>query len=209
MTDEYKTISGGVKVEIKVRDSRFIALASPSITKTEAEEFIAGLRRFYHDATHVCYAYRCGAVADTFRFNDDGEPRGTAGKPILAAIERYGLTDIVVAVIRYFGGTKLGVGGLRRAYGGAAEHALASAAVVTKYAIEPLRISFPHALIGNVMHVASRCGAKIVDTLYDEEVHVVLEIRKSRAEELRKFLMDQTSGNLRFTSEGSQLNPDP
>ena len=209
MTDEYRTISSSVEAQIKVRDSRFIASASPSITKTQAEEFIAGLRRTYHDATHVCYAYRCGTAGDTFRLNDDGEPSGTAGKPILAAIERYGLTDIVVAVTRYFGGTKLGVGGLRRAYGDAAEHVLATASIITKFAIEPLRISFPHTLIGNVMHAASRCGAKIVDTSYDEEVHLLLEIRKSKAEELRQFLLDQTSGNLRFTPEVPQSDGQP
>ena len=190
--------------EVKVRDSRFIASASPSITKTHAEEFIVGLRKLYHDATHVCYAYRCGIAGDTFRLNDDGEPGGTAGKAILAAIDRFGLTDIVLAVTRYFGGTKLGVGGLRRAYGDAAERVLATAPLVTKFAVEPLRISFPHSQIGNVMHAASRCSAKIVDTSYDEEVHLLLEIRKSKAEDLRRFLLDQTSGNLRFTTEVPQ-----
>lgn len=198
-TDEYKTIGGRVKVEHKVRDSRFIASASPSITKSQAEEFVTDLKKLYHDATHNCFAYRCGLAGNIYRFHDDGEPGGTAGRPILAAIDKSGLTDLVVVVTRYFGGTKLGVGGLRRAYGDAAEQVLASAAVITKHAHEQLRISFPHAHINNVMHVASRCDAKIVDTVYDEEVHIVLEIRKSKVEEIRGLLMNQTSGNLRFT----------
>lgn len=199
LKDEYRTIAGGAEVRLKVKDSKFIASASPSITKTQAEEFVAGLRKLHHDATHNCYAYRCGADGSTYRFNDDGEPGGAAGKPILAAIDKFGLTDIVVVVTRYFGGTKLGVGGLRRAYSDAAEQALASASLITKYAVEELRVSFPHSHIGNVMHAASRCGAKIMDTQYDEEVHIVLEIRRSKSADLRSLLMNQTSGNLRFT----------
>jgi putative IMPACT (imprinted ancient) family translation regulator len=101
-----------------------------------------------------------------------------------------------VVVTRYFGGTKLGVGGLIRAYGNAAEEALASAVQITKYKVDVARVSFPHSYISNVMHVASKCGARIVDTTYDEEVHLVLEIRKSKAEELRLLLLNQTSGNV-------------
>ncbi len=206
LTDEYRTIARGAEAGFKVQDSKFIASASPSTTKTQAEEFVAGLKKLRHDATHNCFAYRCGVDGATFRFNDDGEPSGTAGKPILVAIDKFGLTDIVVVVTRYFGGTKLGVGGLRRAYSDAAERALASASLLTRYAVEELRVSFPHSHIGKVMHVASRCGAKILDTQYDEEVHVVLEIRRSRREDLRSLLMNQTNGNLRFTS-GTALNP--
>lgn len=205
--DEYRTITRGAEAGFKVQDSKFIASASPSITRTEAEEFVAGLKKLRHDATHNCFAYRCGVDGAAFRFNDDGEPSGTAGKPILAAIDKFGLTDIVVVVTRYFGGTKLGVGGLRRAYSDAAERVLASAPLITRYAVEELRVSFPHSHIGNVMHAASRCGAKILDTQYDEEVHVVLEVRKSRRENLRSLLMDQTNGNLRFTS-GTTLKPE-
>jgi putative IMPACT (imprinted ancient) family translation regulator len=105
-----------------------------------------------------------------------------------------------VVVTRYFGGTKLGVGGLIRAYGDAAEQTLVSAEHMTKYLLESFRVSFPHSHIGSVMHVASKCGVRIVDTQYDEEVHLVLEIRKSKAEELRSSLVNHTSGNLRIKS---------
>lgn len=197
--DEYKTITGQVRVELKVLGSKFIASVSSSTTKSEAEEFVARMKKQYHDATHNCYAYRCGTEGSLFRFNDDGEPSGTAGKPILAAIDKAGLTDVCVVVTRYFGGTKLGVGGLARAYGEAAEKALSAAERVTKFLVELFRVSFPHSQISNVMHVASKCGARIADTVYDEEVHLVLEIRRSKVEELRTLLVDHTSGNTRFT----------
>ena len=198
-TDEYRTINGQARFELKVQGSKFIASVLPSRTKPEAEEFVVLTKKQYHDATHNCYAYRCGTERSLFRFNDDGEPSGTAGKPILAAIDKAGLTDVCVIVTRYFGGTKLGVGGLIRAYGEAAEQALSASEQVTRYVYDAVRVSFPHSRISNVMHVASRCGARIVDTVYDEEVHLVLEIRRSQAEKLHSQLVDHTSGNIRFT----------
>ncbi|MBM2841498.1 MAG: hypothetical protein HW412_2026 [Bacteroidetes bacterium] len=104
----------------------------------------------------------------------------------------------MVVVTRYFGGTKLGVGGLIRAYSDAAELALQSSQQITKYVVDSFRISFPHSHISNVMHVASKCNARILDTLYDEEVHLVLETRKSKSEELRSLLVNHTSGNVRI-----------
>lgn len=197
-SDEYKTIREEVLAETKVQGSRFIATASPSTTKSDAEEFVARLRKQYHDATHNCFAYRCGTEGSLFRSGDDGEPAGTAGRPILAAVDKHCLTDVCVVVTRYFGGTKLGVGGLIRAYGGAAEQALSSANIVTKFVLESLEVSFPHAHVGNVMHVVSQSGARIVGTTYDEDAHLVLEIRKSKVDELRVLLIDHTSGKIRF-----------
>jgi putative IMPACT (imprinted ancient) family translation regulator len=110
------------------------------------------------------------------------------------------LTDVCVVVTRYFGGTKLGVGGLIRAYGDAAEHVFASTEQVTKYLLDAFSVSFPHAHISTIMHVASLCGARIVETAYDEEVHCVLEIRKSKAGELRSSLVNHTGGNVRIKS---------
>lgn len=198
-TDEYKTINEAVRTELKVQGSRFIASVSPSSTKLAAEEFIARTKKKFHDATHNCYAYRCGTGGTLYRFNDSGEPSGTAGKPILAAIDKAGLTDVCVVVTRYFGGTKLGVGGLIRAYGEAAEQTLSSAEQVTRFVYDTFRASFPHSLISNVMHVASKCGAKIADTIYDEEVHLELVVRRSKAGEFHSQLVDHTGGNIRFT----------
>ena len=201
-SDEYRTVSGEYCHETKVHGSRFIATVMPSSTKSEAEEFIGRLKNHFHDATHNCYAYRCGTDANQFRVNDDGEPGGTAGKPILAAIDKRGLTDVVVVVTRYFGGTKLGVGGLIRAYGDAAEKVLSSSTIVTRYLYDVIHVAFPHAYIGAVMHVASMCNAKIADTQYDEEVHLTMEVRRSKCEELRTLLLNNTNGNIRFKPEG-------
>lgn len=198
VNDEYKTIVGEVHAEIRVQGSRFIATALPVVTKEAAEQFIVRIRKSRHDATHNCYAYRLGFDAQQFRYNDDGEPNGTAGKPILTAIDKFTLTNTMVVVTRYFGGTKLGVGGLARAYGDAAEQALSSADVVTRYLSDHVRISFPHSRISNVMHVVSKIGARITDTVYDEEVHLEIDIRQSRTAELKAALVEQTSGNIRM-----------
>ncbi|MBM2845918.1 MAG: hypothetical protein HW407_1230 [Bacteroidetes bacterium] len=198
-TDEFKTLQNQVRQEIRVQGSRFICTLHPVRTKEEAEEFVGRIRKEFFNATHHCYAYRLGTAGDRFRYNDDGEPGGTGGKPILTAIDRIGLTDVVAVVTRYFGGTKLGVGGLARAYGEAAEKAMSSAEPVTRYVLLALRVSFPHTHISNVMHVVSKLGARIVDTVYDEEVHLQLEIRVSRREELQSSLVNHTSGNIRFT----------
>ena len=198
VNDEYNTIQGETKAETRVQGSRFLAAAFPILTKDDAEAFISRIRKSLHDATHHCYAYRIGTEERQFRFNDDGEPAGSAGKPILAAIDGLHLTDVIVVVTRYFGGTKLGVGGLVRAYSGAAGAALSMARVVTKYQTGVIRASFPHSCISNVMHVIAKLDACIVNTLYDEEVHLDIEIRTSRSDELASALIEHTSGNVKL-----------
>lgn len=196
MTDEFKTIKGLARAETNVQGSRFLAAALPVATKQEAEQFLAREKKDFWDASHHCFAYRLGTEGTLFRYGDAGEPTGSAGKPILAAIDAHGLTDVIVVVTRYFGGTKLGVGGLARAYNEAAMLALQRAEIVTKYKTTMLEATFPHSRIGDVMHVVSKLGAKIVDTMYEEDVHAVLEIRRSKAEELKEALVNQTRGNI-------------
>lgn len=204
MVDEFRTIRSESRAEAKVHASRFIATALQVTTKPAAEEFIARIRKEFWDATHNCFAYRLGVEGKEFRFNDDGEPSGSAGKPILTAIEKLELTNVAVVVTRYFGGTKLGVGGLARAYGDAAEHALMKAERITQYVTQTLEATFPHSHIGNVMHVVSKFGARIVETRYDEEIHMTLEVRGSRCEELKTTLVNQTSGNIALnTTKGT------
>lgn len=198
MKDEYKTIQSERRDETKVQGSRFIATVSPVSTRIEADIVVERIRKEFWNATHHCFAYRLGMGNDTFRFNDDGEPNGSAGKPILAAMDKFELTDTIVVVTRYFGGTKLGVGGLIRAYGGSAEQALAKAKKVVRFKTEIVQATFPHSHISNVMHVVSKAGARIVDTLYDEDVHAMLEIRLTKKEELRAALTNQTNGNISF-----------
>jgi len=200
MSDEFTTIEREVRAETKIRGSRFIAIAAPTAGRGEADRLLSSVRTEFHDATHHCFAYRLGAEGAEFRYSDAGEPAGTAGKPILVSIDRRGLTNVCVVVARYFGGTKLGVGGLMRAYGEAADRALAAAHLLVRFTTELLDASFSHAQISNVMHVVSKTGAKIVDTAYDEEVHLQLEIRRSKAGELSSLLIDQTRGNIRLKS---------
>jgi len=199
MTDEYVTIRLLVREEVKIKGSRFIAAAGPARGQADVDALLAGERKRYHGATHYCYAFRLGKAGEVSHYSDAGEPSGSAGRPILAAIDRSGFTEVAVVVTRYFGGTKLGAGGLARAYGEVADRALRSAEPVTCYATAPLRITFPHALVGNVMHVISRVGARITDTAYDEEVHLTLEVRQSKLDELRNALTERTSGNIRWS----------
>ncbi len=178
--------------------SRFLADAVPVQSKDAAEEFLHGIRKKFHDATHHCYACRLGVDARESRASDDGEPGGTAGKPILAAIDREGLTNVLVVVTRYFGGTKLGTGGLVRAYGEAASMALADAGRKKQLITVPITIAVGHPLVSKVMHTVSRYGARIAETTYDEHVHFRLEVRPSRAESFKEDLVQATSGGVRF-----------
>ena len=130
--------------------------------------------------------------------HDGGEPAGSAGKPILAAIDREELSDVLVVVTRYFGGTKLGVGGLMKAYGAAAAKALATVPQVKLFALEEMTLTFPHECVGAVMHVCTTTGANIAGTHYDGEVHLRVEIRKSRGDALRAALLDATRGVVTF-----------
>jgi uncharacterized YigZ family protein len=209
MEDEFTTISRIVRTESKVLGSRFVATAAPAGNRDAVEQVVRSVRKELYDATHHCYAYRLGPSGSQFRANDGGEPAGSAGKPILAAIEHAGLTDVVVIVTRYFGGTKLGIGGLARAYGGAATGSLDRAERVTHFAVDRMRVSFPHARVSTVMHVLEKCGARITETTYDGEVHLTVEIRRSRSAELREALVNQTSGNLELHLGGSPTTGDP
>jgi uncharacterized YigZ family protein len=182
--------------------SRFIATAEPIQTMLDPEIVLERLRREYFTATHHCYAYRLGPTGDQFRANDSGEPAGSAGKPILAAIERVGLTNVMVVVIRYFGGTKLGVRGLVHAYGDVATSALLAAEPLICYISDTLDVVFPHNLVSNVMHVVGKTGARIKETTYDEDVHLILEIRRSKTEELKGLLLERTSGNISVKYRG-------
>jgi uncharacterized YigZ family protein len=201
MQDHYTTIAAPRRKEIKVRGSRFIAAAFPVTSRNGVEETLTALRKEFFDATHLCYAYRLGADRSDFRAVDAGEPTGSAGKPILAAIDRTGLTDILLTVTRYFGGIKLGVGGLARAYGEAASGVLASTTPKDCYRMTTLHTSFEHALVGSVMHVAGVAGATIGPAEYDQEVHLTLRIRASRAEELEAALVEVTRGAIRISRE--------
>ena len=198
MEDCFTTLRGNVRAEIKIQGSRFIATAAPVHDREAVDQLLGAVRKEFYDATHHCYAYRLGTAGDQSKASDGGEPSGSAGKPILSAIEHAGLTDVAVIVTRYFGGTKLGIGGLVRAYGETAGEALQRAERVTHHIVERFRASFPHTQVSNVMYVIGKLGARITGTAYDEEVHLTLEIRRSRSAEMREALVNRTNGKIRL-----------
>jgi len=152
-SDTYKTIAGESKGLFKDRGSRFIAIAVPLSTPEEIKSKLDELRKEYHDARHHCYAWVLSPDRQSWRVNDDGEPSGTAGRPILGQINSRELTNVLVVVIRYFGGTLLGVSGLINAYRSAADDALSNALVVEKYVTESWLVTFPYTTMNDVMKV--------------------------------------------------------
>jgi uncharacterized YigZ family protein len=202
MTDEFVTVARSGHAEMRVLASRFLADAIRADTRQEVDAFLQAVRKRLHDATHHCFAYRLGPDGQESRASDGGEPGGTAGKPILSAIDREGLTNVLVVVTRYFGGTKLGTGGLVRAYGEGAILALREAGRKTQQITALLSISVEHPRVSQVMHTVSRCGAMVRATRYDDVVHFQLEIRRSRVESLREQLIQATSGGVRFEDQG-------
>ncbi|MFQ5605856.1 MAG: YigZ family protein [bacterium] len=194
--DSYFTIKKMVTADLTVKASKFIAHAAPSGNRESAENFIADISHKYHDATHHCFAYQIG-VGDQakFRFSDAGEPSGTAGRPILQVIESKNLTNVVVVVTRYFGGTKLGTGGLIRAYHAAALSALNGAEVVEHVPKTTLELRFPYAL-GNAVHqVLHKFSGQTllsrfeIDSIYTVEIAAVNELEF--VEELRNVCRDK------------------
>jgi uncharacterized YigZ family protein len=153
MQDQYRSIAAPSEGLFKDNGSRFIALAYPVETEEEVKSIVAGLRKEYHDARHHCYAYRLGYKGDLWRASDDGEPSGSAGRPILGQIDSVGLSDILVVVVRYFGGIKLGIPGLIRAYKTSTADALSSAQIVDKIASRHFRLQFEYLSMNAVMKV--------------------------------------------------------
>lgn len=151
LNDTYRSIKKASEGLFKDNGSRFIALAYPVESEAEVKEIVASLKKEYHDARHHCYAYRIGLKGDVWRANDDGEPSGSAGRPILGQIDSAGLSDILVVVVRYFGGIKLGIPGLIRAYKSSTADALEAAEVVEKIAGEWIRLDFPYDKLPSVM----------------------------------------------------------
>ena len=196
MNDEYLSIKSDVTVTMKVEGSRFIASAYPVDSRALAEEKLTHVRKQLFDATHHCYAYALGSERNDFRSSDDGEPSGTAGARIFSAIESQNLSDILVIVTRYFGGIKLGVGGLGRAYYESARQVLSAAAFVPKIVGEELQVVFPYDETNGVMNKLSRYNARIIDTVYDDDVTLRLTVRSSVVPAFIADLTEVTRGNV-------------
>jgi len=190
--DEYLTIRDNRETEIKILGSRFLSYAFPC---TKAEEFTTALEKLrvvHYNATHHCFAWRMGYDGTMFRYSDDGEPAGTAGKRILACIDGANLTDVGIVVVRYFGGTKLGVGGLARAYSDAADAVLQRCSIERAYLMQSLRLSFPFDVTAQVHHAIDRLGAIIDGREYCTETVYTVRIRRSLVMRFTDELTERT-----------------
>ena len=188
MSDTYLTIqdkSEGIYTE---KRSKFLAFAHPVETIDEIKDLLTDYKKKYYDARHVCYAYMLGPERTDFRANDDGEPSSTAGKPIFGQINSRELTNILVVVIRYFGGVKLGTSGLIVAYREAAAEALSAATVIEKTIEETVTFTFPYVMMNSVMRVVKELNPRIVEQKYDETCIITLAIKRSMAPMLEERL---------------------
>ena len=177
--DQYKTIAKASEGVYREKASKFISLAFPVSSQDEAMEVLGRVRKQYFDASHHCFAYRLGTDGSVFRYSDDREPSGTAGRPIHGEIISAGLTSIIIIVVRYFGGTKLGTGGLIHAYKEAARDALAKATVVIRFQESRIKIEFDYEHINDVMKIIKEEGGNILSQGIDNLSVVIFKIRAS------------------------------
>ena len=188
MTDEYKTIVATSEGYYTEKRSKFLAFAHHVETHDEVKDIIAGYRKKYYDARHVCYAYMLGPQRTDFRANDDGEPSSTAGKPILGQINSSELTDVLIVVVRYYGGVNLGTSGLIVAYREAAADAIGHATVETRQVEEEIAYTFSYPQMNDVMRIVKEMQPRIVSQTFDNTCEIHLRIRQSEAEMLRSKL---------------------
>lgn len=194
MNDSYKTIQGTGEGYYTEKRSKFLAFAHHVESAEEVKEIVDSYRKKYYDARHCCYAYMLGADRSAYRANDDGEPSSTAGKPILGQINSKELTNILICVIRYYGGVNLGTGGLIVAYRTAAADAIAHCEIVERLVEEQVTFSFSYPMMNGVMRVVKDMDARIVAQKFELSCEVVLSIRKSLAGELRARLKQLNFG---------------
>ncbi|MBQ2209295.1 MAG: YigZ family protein [Prevotella sp.] len=188
MTDEYKTIASTSEGYYTEKRSKFLAFAHHVETAEHIKDLLASYRKKYYDARHVCYAYMLGAERTEFRANDDGEPSSTAGKPILGQINSNELTDILIVVVRYYGGVNLGTSGLIVAYREAAADALAHSTIETRQVEEIVKYTFSYPQMNDVMRIVKDMNPRIISQTYDNTCEITLSIRKSEADQLRSRL---------------------
>lgn len=194
MNDSYKTIQGTGEGYYTEKRSKFLAFAHHVESAEEVKEIVDGYRKKYYDARHCCYAYMLGADRSAYRANDDGEPSSTAGKPILGQINSKELTNILICVVRYYGGVNLGTGGLIVAYRTAAADAISHCEIVERLVEEEVTFSFSYPMMNGVMRVVKDMDARIVAQKFELSCEVVLSIRKSLAGELRARLKQLNFG---------------
>ncbi|WP_314740509.1 YigZ family protein [Hoylesella pleuritidis] len=189
MIDEFKTISSKIGEGFySEKRSKFLAFAHNVDSVTEIKSLLDHYRKKYYNARHVCYAYMLGANRTSFRANDDGEPSGTAGKPILGQINSNELSNILIVVVRYYGGINLGTGGLIMAYRTAAADAIAHSEIIRQQIEEIITYTFTYPMMNDVMRIVKEMSPKILSQNFDNTCMITLSIRQSEAEQLRHKL---------------------
>lgn len=192
-SDTYLTLKQECEGLYKDKGSRFIAYAFPVSNEELIKNIISQIKKEHHSARHHCYAYRLGADMKTFRANDDGEPSNSAGKPILGQIQSHTLTNVLIVVVRYFGGTLLGVGGLINAYREAAADALANACIIEQMVEVDIETRFEYPYMDQVMRIAKDFGLKIIQQTYDSDCCITLRVRKTLAPSI-SLLLNEIDG---------------
>lgn len=204
VVQSYQVPLGLWQTELEVKRSKFLTLANNANTRQEADDFIRTLRQQHPQANHVCWAYIAGAPNTTIRsMSDDGEPSGTAGMPMLKILEHSGLGDIVVAVVRYFGGTKLGTGGLQRAYSDAVAKVLTELPTKTKVSRTKLKLNYDYEFEGAISRLLARYDVENIQSDYTQNVTSNIQVATSELNDLKTELVNLTSGKIVITTDES------
>lgn len=194
MTDHYRTIAAPSTGEFRDRGSKFLGYAYPASSEEEAMLHLEEVRREHPKARHHCFAYRIGLDGNRFRANDDGEPSGTAGRPILGQIDSFGLTNVAVIVVRYFGGTLLGTSGLIHAYKTSAAEALGQAKIIQRTVQSVFRLRFGYDRMGDVLSAIERMGLPMEDQQFGEQAELTLALPRAEAPKLLVELRARIAG---------------
>ena len=206
--DSYRSIASRAEGLFKDNGSRFIALAYPVETEAEIKKIVSSLKKEYHDARHHCYAYRLGYKGDVFRANDDGEPSSSAGRPILGQIDANGLSDILVVVVRYFGGIKLGIPGLIRAYKTSTADAISNAQIIEKTACRTFRLSFGYLSMNEVMKMTKDLGLAPGSQDFGMECSMTVRVRLSSVDKFLETCANIGGCNVEETGNDDQSSPE-
>ena len=197
MTEKYLSVQGECTTQKIIEKSRFITTSAHVCGEEEARAFIENIRKKYPDATHNCYAYVCDSVGNFLRFSDDGEPQGTAGMPMLEVIKANKIFEICVVVTRYFGGIKLGAGGLLRAYSGCVSENLAAANKVMYETCSLLKCTVSYSFVDAILRFIGESGADLVESEYKDEVDITVAVKKAEEEEFINNLCNRLNGKVK------------
>lgn len=205
MRENYLTVKGYGESEIVISKSRFLTYIERAETEEDAISFIDGIKKLHHNATHNCSAYIIGEHDHIQKANDDGEPSGTAGVPMLEVLKKQGLKDTVVVVTRYFGGTKLGGGGLIRAYGKATTEGLIAAHIVERKLHHFMKVAIDYTWLGKVENEIRSSSYSLEEIRYLEGVEIIVSVLKEDEEQFRSWITEMTNGQASITFEDAQF----